>query len=56
MTNPKMLLLDEPTAGVSPIVIDELLTHFRNCQNGCGNIDGRTNAKLALEIANKVTF
>ena len=26
MTQPKILMLDEPTAGVSPIVMDELFT------------------------------
>ena len=28
MTRPKVLMLDEPTAGVSPIVMDELFDHI----------------------------
>ena len=28
MTKPKILMLDEPTAGVSPIVMDELFSRI----------------------------
>ena len=28
MTNPKVLMLDEPTAGVSPVVMDEIFEHI----------------------------
>ena len=30
MTNPKVLMLDEPTAGVSPVVMDEIFEHILN--------------------------
>ena len=30
MTRPRMLLLDEPTAGVNPVLIDTLLEHIKN--------------------------
>ena len=30
MTNPNVLMLDEPTAGVSPIVMDEIFQHILN--------------------------
>ena len=54
MTNPKMLLLDEPTAGVSPIVIDELFDRILEIANmGVAILMVEQNAKLALEIANK---
>ena len=54
MTNPKMLLLDEPTAGVSPIVIDELFDRILDiAKMGVAILMVEQNAKLALEIANK---
>ena len=54
MTNPKMLLLDEPTAGVSPIVIDELFDRILEiAKMGVAILMVEQNAKLALEIANK---
>ena len=31
MIKPSVLMLDEPTAGVSPIVMDELFEHIINC-------------------------
>ena len=53
MTNPKTLL-DEPTAGVSPIVIDELFDRILEIANmGVAILMVEQNAKLALEIANK---
>ena len=30
MTSPKVLMLDEPTAGVSPVVMDEIFEHILN--------------------------
>ena len=30
MTNPAVLMLDEPTAGVSPIIMDEIFQHVLN--------------------------
>ncbi len=54
MTNPKMLLLDEPTAGVSPIVIDELFERVLEiAKMGVAILMVEQNAKLALEIADK---
>ena len=54
MTNPKMLLLDEPTAGVSPIVIDELFDRILEiAKMGVAILMVEQNAKLALEIANR---
>ncbi len=54
MTKPKMLLLDEPTAGVSPIVIDELFDRILEiAKMGVAILMVEQNAKLALEIANK---
>ena len=30
MTNPTVLMLDEPTAGVSPVIMDEIFQHILN--------------------------
>ena len=43
MIKPSVLMLDEPTAGVSPIVMDELFDHISQSEkNKCGNLNGRT--------------
>ena len=41
MTQPKILMLDEPTAGVSPIVMDELFDRIIDIANGCCYCYGR---------------
>jgi branched-chain amino acid transport system ATP-binding protein len=43
MTKPKVLMLDEPTAGVSPIVMDELFDRIIEvARTGLADPDGRT--------------
>ena len=52
MTNPKLLMLDEPTAGVSPIVVKELFEKIINiAQAGIAILMVEQNAKQALEIS-----
>jgi branched-chain amino acid transport system ATP-binding protein len=54
MTQPKVLLLDEPTAGVSPIVMDELFDRIIEiARTGVAILMVEQNAKQALEIADK---
>lgn len=54
MTQPKVLLLDEPTAGVSPIVMDELFDRIIEvARTGISILMVEQNAKQALEIADK---
>lgn len=54
MTRPKVLMLDEPTAGVSPIVIDELFDRIIEvAQSGIPILMVEQNARQALEIADK---
>ncbi len=54
MTQPKILMLDEPTAGVSPIVMDELFDRIIDiAKTGVAVIMVEQNAKQALEIADK---
>ena len=41
MIKPSVLMLDEPTAGVSPIVMDELFDHIIKVKkNKCSYFDG----------------
>ena len=53
MTQPTVLMLDEPTAGVSPIVMDELFDRIINvAKTGIAILMVEQNARQALEIAN----
>ncbi|MFL2786235.1 MAG: ABC transporter ATP-binding protein [Paracoccaceae bacterium] len=54
MTQPKVLMLDEPTAGVSPIVMDELFDRIIEvARTGIPILMVEQNARQALEIADK---
>ena len=52
MTRPTVLMLDEPTAGVSPIVMDELFDRIIEiARTGISILMVEQNARQALEIA-----
>ena len=52
MTEPEILMLDEPTAGVSPIVMDELFDRIVEvARAGISILMVEQNARQALEIA-----
>lgn len=54
MTKPKLLMLDEPTAGVSPIVMDELFDNIIEvARTGISILMVEQNARQALNIADK---
>lgn len=54
MTQPRVLMLDEPTAGVSPIVMDELFDRIIEvARTGISILMVEQNARQALEIADK---
>ena len=54
MTKPRVLMLDEPTAGVSPIVMDELFNRVIDiARSGIAILMVEQNAKQALSIADK---
>jgi len=54
MTKPSVLMLDEPTAGVSPIVMDELFDHiFKVKEKNVAIIMVEQNAKQALSISDR---
>ena len=52
MTEPTLLMLDEPTAGVSPIVMDELFDRILDIRaKRIGVLMVEQNARQALQIA-----
>ena len=54
MIKPSVLMLDEPTAGVSPIVMDELFNHIIKVrETGVAILMVEQNARQALTIANR---
>ena len=54
MSDPSVLMLDEPTAGVSPIVMDELFEHIIRVKNTkVAIIMVEQNAKQALSISDR---
>ena len=54
MTKPRVLMLDEPTAGVSPRVMDELFDRVIDiARSGIAILMVEQNAKQALSIADK---
>ena len=53
MTNPVLLMLDEPSAGVSPIVMKDLFTKLQTISKmGTSILIVEQNAKQVLEISN----
>lgn len=54
MSQPRVLMLDEPTAGVSPIVMDELFDRIIEiARSGLSILMVEQNARQALEIADR---
>ena len=54
MNEPSVLMLDEPTAGVSPIVMDELFDRIIEVANtGIAILMVEQNARQALNIADR---
>ena len=54
MSKPKMLLLDEPSMGLSPLLVKEIFRIIRQVnRNGVTVLLVEQNAKMALEIANR---
>jgi len=54
MAKPKLLLMDEPSLGLAPIMVDELVPIIRNInQKGVSVLLAEQNVPLALEVAGK---
>lgn len=54
--DPKLLLLDEPTAGLSPLYVDTFFSRIRQIhdERGVGIVLAEQNATKALEVADRV--
>jgi branched-chain amino acid transport system ATP-binding protein len=54
MANPKCLLLDEPTLGLAPVIVDEIsLTIMRLAKEGMTILLSEQNAAMALDVATR---
>ena len=54
MTNPDVLMLDEPTAGVSPVILTELFQHILNIKKqNIAILIVEQNARQALEVSDR---
>lgn len=54
MSQPKMMLLDEPSMGLSPILVHEIFSIVKSLnESGVTILLVEQNAKMALEIANR---
>lgn len=54
MCNPRMLLLDEPSMGLSPLLVQEIFSIIHDVnKSGVTILLVEQNAKMALEIANR---
>ncbi|MBI5442696.1 MAG: ABC transporter ATP-binding protein [Deltaproteobacteria bacterium] len=54
MSRPKMLLLDEPSMGLAPLIVDEIFRIIRAIHDsGTSILLVEQNAVMALEVANK---
>ena len=54
MSKPKMLLLDEPSMGLSPILVQEIISIIQDVnKTGVTVLLVEQNAKMALNIANR---
>ena len=54
MIKPSVLMLDEPTAGVSPVIMDEIFQHILNIKKqNIAILMVEQNARQALEISDR---
>lgn len=54
MGNPRMLLLDEPTEGLAPVIVDQLLGVFSQVHHqGTGIVLVEQNLKVPMKLAHR---
>ena len=54
MSRPRLLLCDEPSLGLAPLITQELFAVLKNQQDGLSVLLVEQNANLALKVASKV--
>jgi branched-chain amino acid transport system ATP-binding protein len=57
MLNPKVMVLDEPTEGLAPVVVQGLVVLIRRLKEaGVGILLAEQNHQMALKVADRVAF
>lgn len=57
MMNPKVLMLDEPSEGLAPIIVDELEDRIKDlCNQGMPILVSEQNAGFCMRISNRAYF
>jgi branched-chain amino acid transport system ATP-binding protein len=57
MLNPKVILLDEPTEGLAPVIVQSLAGLIRTLkQTGVGILLAEQNHQMALKVADRAAF
>lgn len=57
MLNPKVMLLDEPTEGLAPVIVQGLAGLIRNLRDtGVGILLAEQNHHMALKVADRAAF
>jgi branched-chain amino acid transport system ATP-binding protein len=57
MSNPRVLLMDEPSEGLAPQIVAEVMTTIRRLkQHGLSIVLVEQNAKLVLDVADDIVI
>ena len=57
MLNPKVMLLDEPTEGLAPVIVQGLTALIRTLKDaGVGILLAEQNHEMALKVADRAAF
>ena len=57
MLNPKVMLLDEPTEGLAPVIVQDLAVLIRKLRDtGVGILLAEQNHQMALKVADRAAF
>ncbi len=57
LTNPRLLIMDEPTEGLAPLIVDQLIETFRNLsQEGMGIFLVEQNFRVATAVSERIAI